>query len=83
MEWQPIETAPRDGRYIIASRFRNGDELCWVQHSRWITVAEIIEMQGGDEDDWDAGWTEGNEEEEPIYPTHWMPLPPPPTTPQR
>lgn len=79
MQWQDIATAPRDGRYIVAARFRNGNELCWVQHSRWITVAEIIEIEGGDEDDWDAGWTQGDQDDEPIYPTHWQPLPEPPT----
>lgn len=77
-EWQPVETAPKDGGYIIAGSFRNGDELCWVKHSRWITSDEIAEIEGYDSEDWEPGWTNGNDESEICFPTHWQPLPTPP-----
>ena len=75
-QWNPIDTAPRDGRYIIASRFRDG-ELKWISHSRWITAAEIAEIEGGDECEFDPGWTSGSDEDEPAFPTHWLELVPP------
>jgi hypothetical protein len=71
--WQEIETAPRDGtKIIIASISRDG------------TIEDI---------DFDAFWTSERESWEmpQVYfywasaygrveePTHWMPLPPPPT----
>lgn len=78
-EWQPISSASRDGSYIIAGRFKD-DALGWVKHSRWITAAEICDIEGGEIDDYEAAWTDGNDDSEPIYPTHWMPLPPPSTS---
>lgn len=73
-DWRPIETAPKDGRFIIVGRFE-GAELYWVKHSRWMTEASLVDMYGGDECDWEPGWANGNDEEdEPCHPTHWMPL---------
>jgi hypothetical protein len=77
-DWQPIETAPKDGSYIIAGRFRNGDELCWVKHSRWLTPEDILEYEGeGAAEDYEAGWSDGNDDSELCYPTHWISLPAP------
>jgi hypothetical protein len=72
-DWQLIETAPKDGRYLIVAKF-TGEALGWVSHSRWITADEICEIEGGAADEYDPGWTDGNRDDEPIYPTHWMPL---------
>lgn len=78
-DWKPIETAPMDGSYVIVCRFRNGDELCWVKHSRWLTAEDVLEYEGyGMAEDYEAGWSDGNDDGEPCYPTHWMPLPQPP-----
>ncbi len=70
MQWQPIETAPRDGTRILAT---DGVEVstthwedCWACH------AEIAHGPGDD-----GGWTIYDHHEE-WNPTHWMPLPPPP-----
>ena len=66
MEWQKIETAPKDGGWIVLSRFgRNeaGTELgMW-----WICKAC-----------WSESWSKWWDEIEPSglnKPTHWMPLP--------
>lgn len=76
--WQPIETAPTDGRYIIAGYFR-GNELRWVKHTRWMTAEQAAENDGGDPADYDCGWTDGEDEDDySATPTHWMPLVPPP-----
>lgn len=76
-DWQPIETAPQDGSYIIAAKFGRSQELAWVQHSRWITAEEIACVEDGDPADFCAGWTDGNRDDEPCFPTHWAPLEPP------
>jgi hypothetical protein len=76
-DWQPIETAPKDGSYIIAAKFGKSQELGWVSHTRWITADEIADLEGGDPDEFIAGWTDGNDDDEQIYPTHWMSLEPP------
>lgn len=59
MEWQPIETAPKDGRNILGhDKYSNVTEcIRWVKN-KWVTT-------------WDH--------EEFDDPTHWMPLPPPPS----
>lgn len=72
--WQTIDTAPRDGSYIIAARFGEDLELKWVKHSRWITAHEIAEDDDDDPSEYDDAWTDGNDDFEPAYPTHWMPL---------
>jgi hypothetical protein len=70
-EWRPIETAPKDGTWIVAwcvhpyaSSMTQPDEYVGP------VVASWIDHNGG-------GWTWhghlGNF-------THWMPLPPPPAT---
>jgi NTP pyrophosphatase (non-canonical NTP hydrolase) len=82
--WQPIETAPKDGRYLIVAKFSEAPDqpvLGWVKHSRWITTDEIADLEGGDPSDYDAGWTDGNDDSEPCYPTHWQPLEPPASLP--
>lgn len=68
--WRDIASAPKDGRYIIAGCF-NRDELLWVKHSRWV--------EDGDSVDYVCGWTNGNTEDDACFPTHWQPLPAPPT----
>jgi hypothetical protein len=75
--WQPIESAPKDGSYIIAAKFGHSQDLAWVKHSRWITAGEIADLEGGEPDEYDPGWTDGDDDSEPCFPTHWMPLGPP------
>ena len=82
MEWQPIETAPKDGSLF----------LCWVSADRWSSpdgegsgrshdVSQIDFCNWRTQRDIpDCGWFEpccgqiGDAQEV----THWMPLPPPP-----
>lgn len=63
-EWQDIETAPKDGRWILAvvSGFIP-DVVHWDGHYGWWTG----------QDDFIEG-----ECDEMWRPTHWQPLPPPP-----
>ncbi len=85
MEWQPIDTAPRDGSQVL-----------FYLGTNWVSSNDII---GWSQDDYDIviGWwcepnwlcglceegsadTEGYGSATNIYvsPTHWMPLPEPP-----
>lgn len=77
--WKPIETAPKDGSYIIAARFEYRDALKWVLHSRWMTQEEAACEYGGDPSEYLPGWTAGENEDENCLPTHWMRLEAPDT----
>lgn len=62
-EWQPIETAPKDGTVILLAAKGLED---WIQMTgSWAVIREI---------DWyfvGGGWMG-------VNPTHWMKLPEPP-----
>jgi len=66
--WQPIETAPRDGTYFIGFWPHMSGSFADHQgqyRTRWTG--------------WGGGCWEGDALGRPVeYPTHWMPLPPPP-----
>ena len=83
MEWQPIETAPRDGTEIIAvfsSDYGGTQEKPTVygpwtaafRRNKWMASwddASVVEREGY----WGTDYMET-----PLDPTHWMPLPEPP-----
>ena len=87
MEWQPIETAPRDGTWIQVKIPGHGSDniVAWQPG--------LLDSEGADCGDWTFmteqeppdDWTDGvcwavNSDGLPsTRPTHWMPLPPPPT----
>lgn len=65
MEWQPIETAPRDGRTIVA-----------IKNDRGHRGYTFIFWDG--DDGW-VGYTAEDEKRLVKHqPTHWIPLPEPP-----
>ncbi len=67
-QWQPIETAPKDGTSILV-----------VDHGGTVREAGWWDRWYGDTSN--PGWMIANcDEEYGIYvaATHWMPLPPPP-----
>lgn len=75
MKWEPIETAPKDGTWV----------LLWFPH-RNLAIGGCWDWAG--EGDWEMGiqdWQEWRtdddvviQEEPGLEPTHWMPLPEPP-----
>jgi len=79
-EWQPIETAPKDGTAILL----HGDGRTTL--GNWCAPSDTptIKYQDGfaPEPEWEefepfwASWDGGFTEEHPA--THWMPLPAPP-----
>lgn len=74
MKWQPIDTAPKDGKHIL---------LYYPERNCCIRGAWLEATDG----DWETGykkWMEWQVDDE-LYigdegyvPTHWMPLPTPP-----
>lgn len=63
MNWQPIETAPKDGTWILLSGCSFGHNM---RVGRWYFWSDT---QGCD-------WSDYNNRG--FKPTHWMPLPEPP-----
>lgn len=75
MDWQPIETAPKDGTYILVWSEREG----WRGNPRMVCATWEPSGTGA----WaiyGAGPTRHSEQwlDRGIIPTHWMPLPEPP-----
>ena len=83
--WQPIETAPRDGRKIIVAYVNRNSKVRTVM-ARWMTDEQAAEtdsdgvgLEGGWYeciDNWDDYTEVAIHEGEPE---HWMPLPTAPT----
>lgn len=76
-EWQTIETAPKDGTWILVYGEKYGDEdgprffvIKWVTNIGGVweyidsTTRKLVEK------DW-SGWSDN------FAPTHWMPMPEP------
>jgi hypothetical protein len=90
MEWRPIETAPKDGAPVLLWLNPPLDTNCIVGYAIPGTLSVVV---GWASDTW-RGYTEwncgfcedGTADTEgyscalmiAVYPTHWMPLPPPP-----
>lgn len=82
-EWQPIESAPKDGSYMLLyfpegarSLREDYDAQDWSEYE----PAMMLGFWSGDnypENEWTHDFYEGIS----FYgePTHWMPLPTPPT----
>lgn len=82
-QWQPIETAPKDGTEFIAYRDDAGPFLLrWSCASEMMTESEIEQSMMTEEEvhepDWFfADFATGGRLNDGF--THWMPLPSPPT----
>lgn len=82
--WQPIETAPKDGRTLLLG-YPNACGKWRTVRGQWMSQNYINEYWE-DPDNVEPGWfeTPDNAEEPPncwgIDPTHWMPMPAAPTS---
>jgi hypothetical protein len=81
-DWQPIETAPKDGSEVLLYRDDAGVIL-----GRWIAPCDFLddaELENHPDDRDDADWfgadfIAGYRITNDGLPTHWQPLPEPPT----
>ncbi len=77
-EWQPIETAPKDGARVILWT-RTDITLFYCEYVETICEGEhVIGAQVGRWEDASAYNEAGWRKELIGEPTHWMPLPEPP-----
>ena len=72
-EWQPIETAPKDGTEILLYVENYCVEGKFIQENKYSWCQQVIELSDN--------WITYNGEV--VYPTHWMPLPKPPEKPEK
>ena len=79
-EWQPIETAPRDGKSVLLACSHQGGTFIetgyWDPNFRmsWSEELEALSGTGA----WTNGYQDGSEYPVEFTPTHWMELPKPP-----
>ena len=79
--WQPIDTAPRDGTWILLTGGRCGDESAYPDTLRTVSAQWTNELNGEINkklERWQFAWNDGGYDGEYSDPTHWMPLPEPP-----
>lgn len=76
LAWLPIDSAPKDGTVILAYR---PDQGVFAAHH-----VDHGDFLGLPEDEWEQpGWwtTDGGDLSSPdLMPTHWMPMPEPPSS---
>ena len=71
MEWQPIETAPKDGTRILIFKYRKGVKTVYpARWFEWFDSEYPWQVLCGEHGD--------NFLPDDDYITHWMPLPEPP-----
>lgn len=81
-EWQPIETAPKDGASILVFCVKFAGEISGVVEKNGMTITSRNSSWDGRSDYpgnnwWDDG---GDYYATWCWPTHWMPLPGPPNS---
>lgn len=72
--WRPIETAPKDGTYLLLWEQYSTNPFvgCWA-FGAWTVSHEHVDAEGG--------WDGANVVDALSMPiTHWMPIPAPPTS---
>jgi len=82
--WQPIDTAPKDGTWVILCGGTADDESAATAAdlkrpvvAQWSTWRNGQTWQGR----WQFCWFEGGYDGKYSDPTHWQPLPAPPNSP--
>lgn len=84
-EWQPIETAPKDGTHILVHDDIGYSVAAWEDRQNGPGASGVVQPPGwracakGTMVD-DEGWDTGHGYKLELEPTHWMPLPAPPAS---
>lgn len=79
-EWQPIETAPKDGTKVLIVNDEGAIDVAgyieqWNERDEWVRKAkdgDVYRTVREDRGYWGTGTA--------YCPTHWMPLPAPPVS---
>ena len=78
-EWQPIETAPKDGTNVLLTNGETVSQGVYEFHAPYVRENRDLDGRYISQDEFDGfdGWIDfvGGMLPEP---THWQPLPPPP-----
>ena len=79
-EWQPIETAPKDGTLVLLWGIWSG-EVSGIYNEKEMHLGYyyVSEFQSLEEKGFNWTVTGGDMYGCRMNPTHWMPLPKPPT----
>lgn len=81
MQWKPIESAPKDGTWIVAitpESIEDGRPSPFVFTTRWIET-KVAYWEQEDADTQKRVIKDESHWADYESPTHWMPLPDPPT----
>lgn len=85
-QWQPIETAPKDGTDVLLWREDCGQFIgCYATPDFFPLTQEQLDALSEEElssHDWFAQWPDARRLDGPDLPTRWMPLPDEPVSPQ-
>ncbi|WP_201838859.1 DUF551 domain-containing protein [Microvirga zambiensis] len=82
MNWQLIETAPKDGTRVLVYLPDGKQAVAWWE----LEFEPILWDQSREDSKYRSAWTDGTmaswacEEMRELNPTHWMPLPEPPAS---
>lgn len=78
--WQPIETAPKDGREVLLYGGTFIDDNCFGGPYPFesITIGRWVGMDYPDDFPWEGNPCHSHDDYRRHIPTHWMPLPPAP-----
>jgi hypothetical protein len=82
--WQPIETAPTDGMWVLLAGGKIGYGWWDEPKSPPVVVGQFTHIRNDEykEDGWwHFAWYDGGFYGEYESPTHWMPIPEPPEAP--
>lgn len=79
MEWQPIETAPKDGSQILIAAMDNFLTVGYWNEREYIwSIPSDVETQKAGVRHFRKAFNSDGDILEIYFPTHWMPLPEPP-----
>ena len=79
-DWQPIETAPKDGTAVLLcwARSADGAPIDWRQDPETAGVFVQVASWWAGDGEWIVYCSMVRDPSLHFEPTHWMPLPPPP-----
>jgi hypothetical protein len=80
-QWQPIETAPKDGTPVLLWERDETHDADAITIGAYVDFAciEVRDFQRQEPGSYRSGWYDNIQGHCELQPTHWMPLPSPPS----